>query len=434
MGRNTGLPDALRHLRITADTAPQAWPDDTGCGVLHIDMDAFFAAVELRTRPELVDKPVVVAGGGNRSVVLSANYPAREFGVRSAMPVAAARRLCPHAVYLPPTRGAYSEVSAAVMAVFAEFTPLVEPLSLDEAFLDVSGALKRLRTTPARIGAEIRARIAAEHGISCSVGIAPVKFAAKLASGMAKPDAMVVVPRDQVREFLHPLPVSALSGVGQRTNAALERAGLRTIADVAATPLARLRRVVGTAAGEHLHALAHGDDPSPVRPDSPDKSLGAEQTFDVDQSDHDVLARDLLGLAERVAATLRRKGLTGKTVVVKIRFADFTTITRSRSLPAATDVAHEIHACAQALLTANVPPGALVRLLGVRVEGLTDRDRGQQLRLDADKPRWRDAELAADTARDRFGTSAVRPASLLSLSPTDRTRAGADHGKTDTDR
>lgn len=432
MGRNTGLPDSLRHLRITADTAPEDWPDDTGCGVLHIDMDAFFAAVELRTRPELADRPVVVAGSGGRSVVLSANYPAREYGVRSAMPAAVARKLCPHAVYLPPTRGLYSEVSAAVMAVFAEFTPLVEPLSLDEAFLDVGGALKRLRTTPSRIGAEVRTRIAAEHGITCSVGIAPVKFAAKLASGMAKPDAMVVVPQHRVRQFLHPLPVSALAGVGQRTADALERAGLYTIADVAATPLARLRRVIGAAAGEHLHALANGDDPRPVTPHSPDKSLGAEHTFDVDQGDAGVLARELLGLSGRVAAALRGKGLLGKTVTVKIRFADFTTITRARSLPAATDVAREIHACAQALLTANVPPGALVRLIGVRVEGLTAEDSGQQLRLDGDEPRWRDAELAADTARNRFGDSAVRPASLLGWNTTDQTAASADHGTTDT--
>lgn len=426
MGRNTGLPERIRHLRIAADDPRpvEEWPDDTGCGVLHIDMDAFFAAVELRTRPELADRPVVVAGAGPRSVVLSANYPAREFGVRSAMPVAAARRLCPHAVYIPPTKGLYGEVSAGVMATFREVTPLVEPLSVDEAFLDVSGALRRLNTTPARIGAALRERIAAEHGITCSVGVAPVKFIAKLASGMAKPDGMVVVSGDRLLDFLHPLPVSALWGVGGRTNDALERAGLRTVSDVANTPLARLKRVVGVAAGEHLHALANGHDDRAVVTESVDKSLGAEHTFGVDQVDRVVLARELLRLSERAAASLRAKGLRGKTVSIKIRFADFTTITRARSLPAPTDVAREIHSCAVALLTANTLDGASVRLVGVRVDGLVDDAGGEQLRLTGDEPRWRDAEVAADSARSRFGASAVRPASLLPLE-TGRARPGA---------
>ncbi|RZQ59895.1 DNA polymerase IV [Amycolatopsis suaedae] len=375
-------------------------------------MDAFFAAVELRTRPELADKPVVVAGAGPRSVVLSANYPARVFGVRSAMPVGAAKRLCPHAVYLPPTRGLYGEVSRGVMAIFAEFTPLVEPLSLDEAFLDVSGALRRLGTTPARLGAELRGRVQAEHGITCSVGVAPVTFVAKLASGMAKPDGMVVVPRAEVLDFLHPLPVSALWGVGKRTEEHLRRLGLATIADVARTPVASLRRSLGTAVGEHLHALANGRDDRQVVPDTPDKSIGAEHTFDTDVTDRARLDRELLRLAERVGATLRSRGRRGRTVSIKVRFADFRTITRARTLLSPTDVARQIHATAVALLTEQGDTGP-VRLLGVRVEGLSDDEAGEQLAFESGEPRWREAEVAADVARSKFGSAAIRPASLL---------------------
>lgn len=413
MGRNTGLPERLRRFRVAGDRPVEEWPDDTGCGVLHIDMDAFFAAVELRTRPELVDLPVVVAGDGPRSVVLSANYPARRYGVRSAMPVAVARRLCPTAVYLPPTRGIYSEVSKGVLAIFREVTPLVEPLSLDEAFLDVSGALRRLGTTPARIGADLRARVVAEHGITCSVGVAPVKFVAKLASGMAKPDGMVVVPGPEVLGFLHPLPISALWGVGERTAASLERLGARTVADVAAIPLDRLKRSVGNAAGEHLHALANGEDPRRVVADSPDKSIGAEHTFDTDQDDRNVLARELLRLSDRVAASLRSKGLRGRTVSIKVRYADFTTITRARTTAVPTDVGREIYACAAELFAANVAERSKVRLVGVRIDGLTDGAAGEQLLFDSEAPDWRAAELASDVARSKFGSSAVRPASLL---------------------
>jgi DNA polymerase-4 len=388
-------------------------PDDTGCGFLHVDMDAFFAAVELRTRPELVDKPVVVAGGGPRSVVAAANYPARSFGVRSAMPLGAAKRLCPQLVCIPPTPGLYSEVSRGIMAIFRELTPLVEPLSLDEAFLDVQGSLRRLNTTPARIGAEIRRRVAAEHGLNCSVGVAEVKFVAKLASGMAKPDGMVVVPAGETRAFLHPLPVAALWGVGKRTEEHLRKLGLDTVADVARAPLPRLRRALGTALGEHLYALANGRDAREVVTDSPDKSIGAEMTFDVDQHDRGVLGLELLRLSERVAGSLRRKEVRARTVSIKVRFADFKTITRARTVPSGTDVAREIHATAVELLTEHAPAGA-VRLIGVRVEGLDDGGAGQQLTFESSEPRWRDAEVAADVARSKFGAAAVRRASLIS--------------------
>jgi DNA polymerase-4 len=416
MGRNAGLPAELARFRVEESLPFESWPDDTGCTLLHVDMDAFFAAVELRTRPELVDRPVVVAGAGPRSVVLSANYPARRYGVRSAMPVAAARKLCPQAVYLPPTRGLYSEVSRGVLEIFRDLTPLVEPLSLDEAFLDVGGALRRLGTTPARLGARIRAIVAERHGIACSVGVSSVKFVAKLASGMAKPDGMVVVPAAQTVPFLHPLPVSALWGVGARTEQQLRQIGLSTVADIARAPLSRLRRAVGTASGEHLHALAHGRDPRGVVADSTERSIGAEHTFDIDQHDRAALDRELLRLADRVAASLRAKGVRGRTVSIKLRFADFRTITRARTLLAATDVTREIHRTAVALLDEQWTTPQAVRLIGVRVEGLSAGSAGEQLTFDTAQPRWRDAEAAADDARSRFGTAAVRPASLLDRS------------------
>ncbi|MFE0028790.1 DNA polymerase IV [Amycolatopsis sp. NPDC059021] len=400
----------MARFRVTAGAT--SLPDDTGCGILHVDMDAFYVSVELRTRPELVDKPVVVSGNGPRAVVSAANYPARTFGVRSAMPFAVAKRLCPQLVCITPTFGLYGEVSRGVMEIFRELTPLVEPLSLDEAFLDVSGALRRLGATPAELGALIRARVEAEHAITCSVGVAKVKFVAKLASGMAKPDGMVVVPAAETLGFLHQLPVAALWGVGKRTEEQLLQMGLTTIADVAAAPLARLRRSLGTAVGEHLYALANGHDDRAVVPDSAEKSIGAEHTFDVDRHDRAELALRLLRLAERVGATLRQRGLRGRTVSIKVRFADFRTITRARTLLTPTDVAREIHRIAVELLTEHAPSGA-VRLIGVRVEGLDTGESGEQLVFDSPEPRWRDAEVAADVARSRFGAAAVRPASLL---------------------
>ena len=410
MGRSGNLPSGLVD-RFKARGGE--WPDDTGCPVLHVDMDAFYASVEIRERPELRDVPVVVGGTGGRGVVSSANYIARTFGIRSAMPTAHARRLCPKAVFLPPTFPLYQEASSGVMAIFRDITPLVEPLSLDEAFLDVSGALRRLGMTPAAIGAEIRKRVEAAHGITCSVGVAPTKFVAKLASGLNKPDGMLVVPRDQVLAFLHPLPVSALWGVGKRTAERLTGVGLNRVGDVATTPLARLRRTIGVAAAEHLHALANGHDNRAVEPESVDKSVGAEETFEVDQTDRDVIKHELLRLSERTAATLRGRELRGRTVSIKVRFSDFTTITRSRTLSVATDVTQEIYRTACRLLDEQTPPGA-IRLIGVRVEQLgATGDGGQQLFLDAPDRGWRDADQAADLARAKFGGAAVRPATLL---------------------
>ncbi|HKR49745.1 MAG TPA: DNA polymerase IV [Pseudonocardiaceae bacterium] len=385
--------------------------------MLHVDMDAFYASVEVRERPELAGLPVVVAGGsdpgGNRGVVLSASYEARAHGIRSAMPVAQARRLCPQAAFVPPHFPHYAEVSRAVMALFREITPLVEPLSLDEAFLDVGGSLRRLGMSPAGIGEWIRGQVYDAHRLTCSVGVARSKFLAKLASGLSKPDGLLVVPVDGVLEFLHPLPVSALWGVGRRTAQALHRLGCATVADVASTPLPVLRRAVGVASAQHLHELAHGRDERRVVPDAPEKSVGAEETFADDVVDRAVLRRELLRLVERTTAALRCRGLRGRTIALKIRYPDFITITRSRTLAGPTDSAHEVFGVAAGLLDGHLPYGMAVRLLGLRVEQLVGGTVAEQLTLDGADANWPDAERAADAARSRFGSTAVRPATLL---------------------
>jgi DNA polymerase-4 len=272
--------------------------DDEGCHILHVDMDAFYASVELRDRPELAGRPVVVGGLGPRSVVLSATYAARAFGVRSAMPVGRARRLCPQAIFIPPRHRLYGEVSREIMAIFRAVTPDVEPLSLDEAFLDVSGARRRLGS-PRAIAELIRAQVREQQSITCSVGVAPVKFAAKIASARCKPDGLLVVTAAGLLDFLHPLPVAALWGVGDRAEEVLARLGLRTVGDIAHVPPATMRRELG-AAGEHLWALAWGRDERSVVPAREEKSVGAEETFPVDVDDPEVIRRELLRLSRRV--------------------------------------------------------------------------------------------------------------------------------------
>ena len=405
-----------------APTGPPAGPagDDTGCTVLHVDMDAFYASVEIRRRPELRGKPVVVGGGGSRGVVTSATYEARAYGVHAAMPMLRARRLCPQAVVVAPDFEAYAAASRGVMEVFRAVTPLVEPLSLDEAFLDVAGALRRMGT-PVQIGEWIRARVADEQQITCSVGIASTKFVAKLASARCKPDGLLVVPRDDVVSFLHPLPVAALWGVGEKTEAVLTRLGLRTVGDLASVPLATLERGLGPGLGGHLHALAWGRDERVVVPTEPDKSIGAEETFERDVDDATVIRRELLRLSERTAVRLREAGYVGRTISIKVRFADFTTITRAKTLPGATDVARTIYATARALFEALGLERARLRLVGVRVEGLVPADRTpEQLELGAPTTGWREAERAMDQAARRFGRDAVRPAALVHPTGEDR--------------
>jgi DNA polymerase-4 len=324
-----------------------------------------------------------------------------------------ARRLCPQATVIPPTHGVYAEASRGVMEIFRSITPLVEPLSLDEAFLDVGGARRRLGS--ARQVAElIRARVVDEQGITCSVGVASTKFVAKLASARAKPDGLLVVPRDRVVEFLHPLPVGALWGVGEKTEEALTRLGLRTIGDIAHTAESTLQRALGPAVGAHLHALAWGRDERSVVAHEPDKSIGAEETFARDVDDPKVVLRELLRLSERTAARLRAVDAMGRTVSIKVRFADFTTITRSKTLREPTDVARVVYETARALYEALGLQRARIRLVGVRVEGLVATDATpRQLALGGAGEEWRAAEQAADRAAARFGAGAVRPATLV---------------------
>ncbi|ASW56043.1 DNA polymerase IV [Plantactinospora sp. KBS50] len=386
--------------------------DDAGCPILHVDMDAFYASVEVRRRPGLRGQPVVVGGLGPRGVVSSASYEARTYGVRSAMPMLRARALCPGGVFLAPDFDAYTAASRAVMQIFRDVTPLVEPLSLDEAFLDVAGA-RRLLGRPTGIAQAIRARVAEQEGLTCSVGVAPTKFVAKLGSALAKPDGMLVVPADRVLEFLHPLPVDALWGVGERAAEALRRLGLSTVADLAAAQHGLLRSAVGEAAAHHLHELACGRDPRRVTPEQVEKSIGAEVTFDTDVADPATIRRALLALAEKVGMRLRRAGQVGRTVSIKVRLTDFRTLTRSRTHQVPTDVAREVFETAWALFSA-LRPGDRIRLIGIRVEGLAAAaGTPRQAVLGAPEYGWREAEAAVDAATARFGRSVVRPASLL---------------------
>ncbi len=387
--------------------------DDTGCNILHIDMDAFYASVELIERPELRGKPVIIGGTQGRGVVLSATYEARAFGVHAAMPVGRAQRLCPQAVFISPSHHRYDEVSQGVMSIFRDITPYVEPLSLDEAFLDVAGAVRRMGR-PREIAALIRARVEAEQRITCSVGVAPNKFVAKVASTTCKPDGLMVVPADRVVEFLHPMPVGALWGVGPKTEEQLHRLGLRTVGDLAHTPLDTLVRGLGAATGKHLAELAWGRDERGVEMGESERSIGNEETFFRDMDDADEIKRELLKLSEQVTRRLRAQGYAARTLTLKVRFADFTTITRSRTLTGPTDTSREVYEVISALFDALGLQRARVRLVGVRAEGLRPADeRADQLAFDTPEHGWRDADLAKDRATARFGKDAVKPARLI---------------------
>lgn len=384
--------------------------DSSSATILHVDLDAFFASVELLDRPELVDKPVVVAHNSARSVVTAANYPARKYGVRSAIPLARALQLCPTAIVLEPHFEKYRHYSRQVMAIFDDMTPLVERLGIDEAFLDVSGA-RGVIGSPAEVGVLIRGRVRAETGLACSVGAAATKFVAKLASGRAKPDGLLVIPKAETLAFLHPLPVGALWGVGAVTEKSLLGRGLHTIGDIAESPVDVLRRIVGDAAGRKLHALANGIDPRPVTRDIAEKSVGHEVTFEVDIADATVLRRELLRQATQVGSRLRASGVKGRTVVLKLRYADFTTITRSRTLAEATDVGRRIADEVRELYDA-IGAHSPVRLIGVRMEQLAETGTGAAGLWDDDED-WRGAERAIDGVGERFGSDLVTPASLL---------------------
>ena len=399
------------------NSAPNPQGDDAGCNILHIDMDAFFALVEVRENPSLAGKQVIVGYDGNRGVVLSATYEARKLGVHSAMPMSRALRLAPNAIVVEPDHEKYSEVSENVMAIFESITPLVQPLSVDEAFLDISGAQK-LMGTPSQIGEVIRARVSDEQGITCSVGVASTMFVAKLATNFAKPDGLHVVPADKVIEFLHPLPIGALWGVGEKTEEQLSRLGLVNVSDIANTPVKTLARVIGQAAAEHLYELAWGRDPRSVTPNQAEKSIGVERTFESDIDDPEEILAQILDLSNKVAKRLRAANYFSRTITIKVRFADFTSVTRSKSLPSSTDLATDIYATSKSLFEAMNLQRARIRLVGVRATGLVPTNESSvQLEFSNRDSGWREAEEAMDQVSLKFGNSAVKPARLIKPEP-----------------
>jgi DNA polymerase-4 len=391
--------------------------------ILHVDMDAFFVSVELRRRPDLIGQPVVVGGTGRRGVVAAASYEARRFGVHSALPSVVAQRRCPHAVFLPGDHALYSEVSGQVRSIFDRYTPLVEPLSHDEAFLDVTGSVGLFGPGP-RIAARIRDDVRAELSLTCSVGVAPNKFLAKLASVEAKPVAtprgvepgpgVVVVDAASVQAFLDPLPVERLWGVGPATLEKLHRIGVRRVADLVSIDSAALITALGRSQATHLVELAHGRDDRAVEPEREAKSIGHEETFETDKHDVAELRRELVRLADAVAQRLRSSDVGARTLTLKLRFdTGFQTITRSVTSTEPIDLAPEIVAALGPLLDA-IDPSPGVRLLGVAGSNLGPVTR--QLTLDdaaGEQPDWAAATGALDEIRRRFGTSAIGPASAL---------------------
>ncbi len=394
-------------------------PDLAPAAILHVDLDAFFASVEQLDDPALRGRPVIVGGLGNRGVVSAASYEARAFGVRSAMPMARARSLCPTAEFRSPRFDRYSHKSREVMAVLESVTPLVEQLSIDEAFLDVGG-IRRLSGRGPEIAARIRTRVHDETGLVASVGVATTKFLAKLASDLAKPDGLLVVTPGQEREFLAPLPAGRLWGVGPATLGRLERMGVRTIGEVASLPESALTAALGDASGHRLFALARNDDPRAVVTEREAKSIGAEETYAEDLIARDDCDHELVNLVDRVCTRLRRAGLVARTVTLKIRFADFDTRTRSRTLPSPTAVSTIVLSTARDLLAA-LDCSRGVRLLGVSASQLEPAGATQGvlpldetgsfelLRLE----RRAAVERAVDAVRDRFGNGAVHPAALV---------------------
>ena len=388
----------------------------TQATILHVDMDAFFASVAERDNPELKGKAVVI-GMGARGVVSAANYEARKFGIHSAMPVGRARRLAPHAIFLPVDMARYQEVSEHVMEIFHSFTPWVEPISLDEAFLDVTGSQKLLGTGR-EIAVAIRKKVEEQEGITCSVGIAPSKFIAKLASANCKPNGMLEIATDRILTFLHPLPIQAMWGVGPKTAEVLERLGLRTIEDIAKLPRATLIRALGEANGASLYELAWGRDYRDVTPEEPDRSISAAETFPQDLDNPEEILTEFLRLTERATARLRDRELFAKTISIKVRFADFSTINRSKTLPLPIDSTHDVYDVVKGLYLALRIERARLRLVGVSLENLSE-GAPHQMMLGEREVGWRQAEGAIDQARARFGKGSVRPARLISASEDD---------------
>lgn len=380
--------------------------------ILHVDLDAFYAGVEVLKDPSLKGKPVIVGGTGPRGVVASASYEARAYGVRSAMPAVRARRLCPDGIFVASDFEAYRIHSIRFREVLLSYTPLVEPISLDEAFLDVGGAT-RLFGDPPEIGRRIRADVAREVGVTCSVGVAATKFVAKLASDHRKPDGLLHVRADETLAFLEPLPVGRLWGVGEKTGDLLGRLAIRTVGDLARTPRPVLERLLGEASARHLEELSHGVDDRTVVPYEAPKSIGHEETFDRDLDDEDEIARELLHLSGKVAARLREDGYRARTVTLKARLVNFTTLTRARTLSDPTDVGAELYHVALAMYRALPGDRRRIRLLGVQGSGLVSAGAEQLALLHGE--RWGDVERTLDRIQRRFGVGAATQATLLDL-------------------
>jgi DNA polymerase IV len=378
--------------------------------ILHVDMDSFFVEVERLRDPGLRGRPVVVGGLSNRGVVASASYEARKFGIRSAMPMVAARKQCPALVVLPTDHSLYEESSIRVFEAFRAVTPKVEGLSLDEAFLDVSG-LHRHFSDPIEIGHEIRRRLRVQVGLPASVGIAATKFVAKLASEAAKPDGLRHVPKDQTIPFLHPLPVRALWGVGEATHATLESMGVETVGDLARLPRAVLEKRLGVSTGSNLVALAQGEDARPVIPDHETKSISVSETYERDLALFDEIDTELIRLCDRLAYRVKRAGLAGRTIGLTVRFSDFVTITRHHTFASPTRSGRQLWQAIRGLkelVTWDRP----IRLLGVSLATLVDPTGPQQLSVEGE-PKWDDLADAIDAVRERFGAESVRPARLV---------------------
>lgn len=379
--------------------------------ILHVDMDAFFVSVELRDRPELVGKPVIVGFPGGRSVVLSASYDCRARGVHSAMPMSQALPLMPEATIIEPSHHKYSAASARIMEYFRTLTPLVEQVSVDEAFLDVTGSMRMLGG-PVQIAQAIREHIRVNMGLPASVGIARNKFIAKLASTYAKPNGMAVVAPERTEEFLRDLPVSKMWGVGKRTGSQLHALGIETVGQLANEPVDRLVKRMGEH-GRSLHLLSRGIDDRPVEVTRDEKSISAEHTFAVDISDPAILEEELLRLSHKVGQRLRQHGRAANGVGLKIKYRDFSGITRSKALAAATDSSTKVGESALMLLRRLMPLAQPVRLLGVKAERLQDHELGLQFSLDPREEKAREAERIADQIGQKFPQSIVTPARFL---------------------
>ena len=393
--------------------------------ILHVDMDAFFVSAELVRRPDLRGLPVVVGGTGGRGVVAAASYEARSFGIFSAMSTYQARRLCPRAIFLQGDHSYYASISSKVMEIFERYTPLVEPISLDEAFLDVGGSV-RLHGSPFEIAQSIRRDINHEQGLTCSVGIAPNKFLAKLATEEAKPSpgpkgpvpglGVKIVEEYEIQEFLDPLPVRSLWGVGPVTVARLDQIGVTTVLQLRNFPRDSLIQALGKTQGAHLHRLAHGVDERNVEARQNIKSLSHEETFSEDLYSEQRLTTEIFRMADAVGKRLRGLGILGATVNLKVRLKDFSTFTRSVTLPNPTDSGKVVGRNAVNLLE-SIETSSGVRLLGVGVSNLTESDLGLQLSFDdieGNDPEWRDAEKAIDQIHEKFGTQSIGAASTLS--------------------